>query len=239
MSAIPEAVEINFVWPTFVIMNIITLVLITLFSFIATSRLKMVPRKLQNIFEMVLEFIFNLSKSIIGEDAKKFFPFFLGLFLYIFIGNMLGLVPGFQSPTANINTTLGLSLVVFIGTQIIALKAGPIRYVKHFAGDVPGWLKPLMFLIEVVSELAKPISLSFRLFGNIMSKEILLGILAFLILVFFPEKGIMNKLLGFVPLILRPLFILFGILVSFIQAFVFTMLTMIYVGASLKVSKQH
>ena len=95
-----------------------------------------------------------------------------------------------------------------------------------------------MFVIEIIGELARPLSLSFRLFGNIMAKELLLGILALLVVMFFPSHNIIQKFLSIVPVLLRPFIILLGMFVSFIQAFVFTILSMLYIGGAIKIHNE-
>ncbi len=176
---------------------------------------ELIPRKGQNVFEVIIGGLEDFMVEITGPEGRFFFPFIATLFLYIFISNLLGLIPGFFSPTADLNTTLSLALCSFVYTHIIGFKFHGKKYIKHFIGPV-WWLAPLLFPIEVIGHLARVMSLSIRLFGNIFGKETVLGILF--------------VLAGFY---LAPLPILFlGILVSFIQALVFMLLSIIYfVGA--------
>jgi F-type H+-transporting ATPase subunit a len=155
--------------------------------------------------------------EITGPEGRAFFPYIATVFLYILICNLLGLIPGFLSPTANLNTTLSLAICTFILTHIIGIKFHGIRYIKHFLGPI--WiLAPLMFVIELIGHLARVMSLSVRLFGNIFGKEKVLGIL-------FALWG----------LYLAPLPILFlGILVSFIQAIVFMLLSIVYFAGAME-----
>ena len=173
--------------------------------------IQMIPRKGQNLLEMVVQGLENFMVEITGPEGRAFFPFIGTIFLYIFVSNMLGLVPGFFSPTANLNTTLSMALCTFVLTHAIGIKFHGVKYIKHFLGPV--WaLAPLMFVIEGIGHLARVMSLTVRLFGNIFGKEKILGIL-------FALAG----------LYLAPLPILFlGILVSFIQAVVFMLLSIIY-----------
>jgi F-type H+-transporting ATPase subunit a len=172
---------------------------------------QLLPKKGQNVFEVIIGGLEDFTVDITGPEGKFFFPYIATVFLFILVSNLIGLVPGFFSPTANLNTTLALALCTFVLTHIIGIKCHGAKYIKHFLGPV-WWLAPLMFILEMIGHLARVMSLSIRLFGNIFGKETVLGI-------FFMLAG----------LYLAPLPILFlGILVSFIQALVFTLLSIIY-----------
>jgi F-type H+-transporting ATPase subunit a len=145
------------------------------------------------------------------------FPMLATFFIYILVANMVGLMPGFMSPTSNLNITLGCTLIVFITTHILGVKFHGLGYIKHFLGPIP-WLIPLMFPIELISHLARILSLSIRLFGNIMAKETLLGILFMLAGAYFA------------PL---PILVL-GVFVSIVQAMVFLLLSILYFSASME-----
>lgn len=179
--------------------------------------IRLLPKKGQNVLEMIVGGLEDFMVEITGPEGRAFFPFIGTIFLYIFIGNLIGLIPGFFSPTANINTTLSLAICTFVLTHIIGVKFHGMKYVKHFMGPV--WaLAPLMFIIEMIGHLARVMSLSVRLFGNIFGKEKILGIL-------FALAG----------LYLAPLPILFlGILVSFIQAVVFMLLSIVYFAGAME-----
>ena len=178
---------------------------------------QLLPKKGQNLLEMVVGGLEDFMVEITGPEGRAFFPFIATIFLYILVSNLIGLVPGFFSPTANINTTLSLALCTFVLTHIIGVKFHGVKYVKHFFGPV--WaLAPLMLIIEIIGHLARVMSLSVRLFGNIFGKEKILGIL-------FALAG----------LYLAPLPILFlGILVSFIQAVVFMLLSIVYFAGAME-----
>ena len=179
--------------------------------------IQLLPRKRQNFLEIVIEGLENFMVEITGPEGRAFFPYIATIFLYIFICNLIGLVPGFFSPTANINTTLSMALCTFILTHAIGIKFHGAKYIKHFLGPI--WvLAPLMFVIEGIGHLARVMSLTVRLFGNIFGKEKVLGIL-------FALAG----------LYLAPLPILFlGILVSFIQAVVFMLLSIVYFAGAME-----
>ena len=178
---------------------------------------QLLPKKGQNLLEMIVGGLEDFMVEITGPEGRAFFPFIATIFLYILLCNLIGLIPGFFSPTANINTTLSLALCTFVLTHIIGIKFHGAKYIKHFFGPV--WaLAPLMLIIEIIGHLARVMSLSVRLFGNIFGKEKILGIL-------FALAG----------LYLAPLPILFlGILVSFIQAVVFMLLSIVYFAGAME-----
>ncbi len=177
----------------------------------------MIPDGLQNFFETVIGTIDDFVCANIGEkDGKKFVPLLAVIFIFIITLNLMGLLPGFDAPTANLNTTVSLAIVVFVYYNYIGMKRWGLHYVNHFTGPSKA-LIPLMFPIEVVSHVSRLLSLSLRLFGNIRGEEIVI-ILAF----------VMAPILGSLPI-----YALFLIGKS-MQAFVFFMLTMFYIKASLE-----
>jgi F-type H+-transporting ATPase subunit a len=237
MTELPEAVRIDIPHlPKILLMSWIALAVVIVVSFLATRKTSLVPKRLQGVLEMGLDFVYGLVDSVVGPDGKRYYPLFLGLFLYIFVGNLMGLVPGFTAPTSNLNITASLALVVFFSTHYFGIrKQGLVGYVKHMMGEVPWWLKPFMFVIELISHLARPLSLSFRLFGNMMAKEVLLGVLAMLVVIFLPSKSLMQKALTAGPFLVLPFIYLLGMLISFIQAFIFTILAIFYIGSAVEV----
>ncbi|MFZ2417856.1 MAG: F0F1 ATP synthase subunit A, partial [Smithellaceae bacterium] len=151
-----------------------------------------------------------------GEHGKKFFPLIATLGLFILTANLIGIIPGFESPTANINTNLAMALVVFFSTHVVGVITHGFKYVKQFLGPV-WWLSPLMLPIELVSHLSRPLSLTFRLFGNIAGEDIVLLVVLLL-----------------VPLLV-PLPIMFlMIFTSIVQALVFVLLSMMYIGGAME-----
>jgi len=145
--------------------------------------------------------------------TDQFFPMLATFALYIAVANLIGLIPGFMSPTSSINTTLALTIIVWLTHHFIGLREHGISYYKHFMGPM-WWLVPLMLPIELISNFARLLSLSIRLFGNIMAKETLLGILFMLAGAFFAPLPIM----------------ILGVLVSLVQAMVFVLLAVVYFG---------
>ena len=198
--------------------HMLFVMLILIISAVLFGRgVKLLPKKGQNVFEVIVGGLEDFMVEITGPEGKFFFPYIATIFFFILVSNLIGLVPGFFSPTANLNTTLALALCTFVLTHIIGIKFHGTKYIKHFLGPV-WWLAPLMFILEMIGHLARVMSLSIRLFGNIFGKETVLGI-------FFMLAG----------LYLAPLPILFlGILVSFIQALVFTLLSIIYFAGAME-----
>jgi len=147
----------------------------------ATSNMSVVPKGMQNIMEAYLGGVISMGRDVVGEKyARKYLPLVATLGLMIFLSNVIGIIPGFESPTANINFTLPLALAVFFYYNYEGIKKnGVVNYFKHFMGPVPA-LAPLMFPIEIVSHISRIISLSFRLFGNIKGDDLFLWVLLML-----------------------------------------------------------
>src|SRR6185437_5782598 len=169
----------------------------------------------RNFLEITAERMYGLTESVIGHhDAPIYFPLIGTLFLFIFISNLLGLVPGIAPATENLNTTFALGVFVFLYYNYVGFKAHGLGYFKHFLGPV-WWLAWLILPIELVSHLVRPVSLAFRLRGNIMGDHIVLGVFN-----------------GLVPYVVPVAFYGLGVFVAFIQAFVFVLLTMVYISLS-------
>lgn len=197
-------------------------------AYFATRHARMIPGPLQNLVEMLVDGLNNFITGILGEkNAKRFVPFLGSLFLYIWVMNLAGLVPFLESPTSNLNTTFALALTVFVYAQVVGVRGlGVVGYVDHLMGsprDLTSWaLVPLMLPIHVLGELAKPISLSCRLFGNIFGEDMLL--------VAFVSLGITTLAFANLPfgLPLQLPFMFLALLTSTLQALVFTVLSTIY-----------
>jgi F-type H+-transporting ATPase subunit a len=187
----------------------------------------------RNIAELLVQLIVSQSDQIIGKPGRKYVPFFGTFFFFILLSNLLGLLPGFAPPTANLNTTLGLALCSFIGYNIIGVREQGVAYFKHFIGpmtSIPGSnfvsklaFAPLMLIsicffliLELFSHGFRPVSLSLRLFGNMMG-----------------DHEVIGAFIGLTKLVVPVAFYAMGTLVSVIQAFVFTLLSMIYVALAI------
>jgi F-type H+-transporting ATPase subunit a len=217
-------------------------------TFVASRNLQLVPRGLQNFLEVVLEQFQQMIDDVMGPEGRKYLPFIATLGLFILTGNLMGLVPGLVGVTGNLNTNAACAIAVFVAYHWIgARKQGLLPYLKHFAGPVPLPLKPLMFVIEVISHLARPLSLTLRLFGNIVGGHILLAVIFLLMtqLILWALSGsVPGAIIGgtgglvtiaFTVGFLYPL----KILVAFLQAFIFVMLTMLYISGAIEESEHH
>jgi F-type H+-transporting ATPase subunit a len=183
----------------------------------ASRRIALVPAGAQNVFELIINGLEEFMVDITGEEGRAFFPYIGTCFLFILTCNLIGLIPGFYSPTANINTTLALALCTFVYTHYLGVKYHGVKYIKHFLGPIPA-LAPLFFPIEVVGHVARVLSLTLRLFGNIMGEDLVLMILIFLAGMF-----------------LAPLPMMFlAVFTSLVQAFIFTLLSMMYFAGSME-----
>lgn len=192
------------------------ILLLLIISKLATVGLKSIPGGMQNFMEVVIDGIENMIVETMGEHGRPFFPLVATLALFILLSNLIGLIPGFYPPTANVNTTAACAIVVFLATHIVGIKHHGFHYLKHFMGPI-WWLAPLMFFIELIGHLSRPVSLTLRLFGNMNGHELVL-------MIFF----------ALAPFLVPLPMILMGVLVSFIQAFVFMLLAMIYIQGSLE-----
>jgi len=192
------------------------MILLTLVSFIVVRRLSLVPGPIQNAIELVFLGLNNLIKDTMGEKGKAFMPLFIAEALFIFTANMIGVIPTFFSPTADLNTTAAMAICVFLLTHIIGVITHGFKYLKQFLGPV-WWLIPIFIPIEIISHLSRPLSLSVRLFGNIRGEDLVLAILLLLVPYLLP-----------IPMLFLMIF------TSLLQTFVFILLTMLYISGALE-----
>ncbi len=167
---------------------------------------------IKGFVEVILEFIVGLSDLVVGEKARHFAPMFAVIFIYVWFNNLAGLIPGMTPATDNLNTTIALGIFTFLAYNYYGFKEHGIAYLKHFLGPLI-WMAPLMLVIELVSHMVRPFSLGLRLQGNMMGDHTVLSIF-----------------LDLVPYGVPIIFYCLGIFVCSMQAFVFTMLSMIYVS---------
>ncbi|MDO8587361.1 MAG: F0F1 ATP synthase subunit A [Armatimonadota bacterium] len=206
-------------------MSWVVILTLGLLSYLAMRRPRRIPGPLQNVMEIAVSGMFNFVGDVVGPGGRKFAPFVATLFFYILSLNLLGIIPGLRSPTSALNMTIALALCSFSYVQFQAIRQnGPVGYFMHFWGD-PWWLGFLMFPIHVIGELAKPLSLSIRLFGNIFGEDKIIVILAGM------SPFIIKPWLKYLP-IQFPM-MAFGVFTSFIQALIFTVLTAGYLSVML------
>ena len=196
---------------------ILVLGIIFLIARAATRKMQLVPTGAQNIMETFIGGIIKMGADTMGEqNARTYMPLIASLALVIVSCNLIGVIPGFESPTSNINFTLSLALIVFVYYNYLGIKKnGFVNYFKHFMGPMP-ILAPLMFPIEIISHISRIISLSFRLFGAIRGDDMFLMVLLMLVPWILPLPGFF-------------LLTAFG----FLQAFIFSILTYVYIAGSI------
>lgn len=202
----------------------VAVAVVAIFMVASVRRQALIPGRWQSMAELSYEFVANMLRENVGSAGMRFFPFVFTLFMFILVGNMLSMLPYSFAFTSHIIVTFGLALVVFIGVTLV----GFIRHGHHFLGffvpkGVPSLLLPLMIPIEVLSYLTRPVSLAIRLFANMMAGHTMMKVFAGFII----SLGFIG---GWAPLAANVALTGFEILVCFLQAYVFTVLTCIYLN---------
>ena len=202
---------------------ILSAIIVLVIAKIATASMRIVPTGTQNVMEAYLGGVMYMGTDVMGkEEARKYLPLVATIGLFVAVANLVGVVPGFEAPTASLNMTLALALVVFFYYNFEGIRRnGVVKYFAHFLGPV-WWLAWLMFPIEIVSHISRIISLSFRLFGNVKGDDMFLMVILMLAPWIFPM--IPFALLTFMALL---------------QAFIFMMLTYVYLGGAVLISDDH
>jgi F-type H+-transporting ATPase subunit a len=205
----------------FFAMEILVVIILLVLFLLARTRLSVDnPGPIQQIFELTEEFVNHQSDEIIGHNSPQFTPFLVALGLFILIANLIGLVPGFESPTATPSVPLGLAMVAWIYYHWHGIKKqGPINYAKHFVGPMP-ILAPLMIPIEIISHIARMMSLTIRLYANIFAGDLVT-------LVFF----------SLIPIGIPVIFLGLHLFVSLLQAYIFVLLATVYLAGA--VAEEH
>jgi len=203
-------------------------VAVSLFIFIYGMRQRaLVPGRLQSVAEVGYEFIAKMVSDNVGDGGKKYFPFVLSLFLFILGCNMLGMIPYSFTPTSHIIVTFAMAAFVFLGVTLIAIFKHGFRFLSFFAPKgVPLWLMPILVPIEVISYLIRPMTLSVRLFANMLAGHIMLKVFGGFVIM-------LGIFFGWIPLAFTVAFIGLEILIAFLQAYVFAVLTCLYLNDAL------
>ena len=202
--------------------GILASIILIIVALMVRGSLKLVPKGLQNFIEMIVEAIWKLvDENISHHWSRTLFPFICTIFMYILLCNFMGLVPGFASATANVNTNAAMAVPVFLATHYYGLRVHGAGYINHFLGPIRSMaaipLMILMFFVEVIGHIARPITLTVRLFGNMTGKHIILIVL-----------GIIS------PWIVPTAILGLGVLVSVVQAFVFALLATLYLAGAVE-----
>jgi F-type H+-transporting ATPase subunit a len=196
-------------------------ILIAIVVSVAVS-LKKIPGGWQNIIEMLVSFIENFITDIIGPKGLSYFPLVVTAFTFILVANYIGLIPGFISPTSTLNTTAAWAIIVFVFYQYLGITKKGLHYFKHFFGPIPV-MAPIIFITEIISEFARPLSLSFRLFANIFAGEMIIKLLFGVCVIGAPVIWMAWDSFLTIP----------------IQAFIFSLLTMFYISGAIAADDDH
>ncbi len=208
--------------PDYVSYSWLAMAILIVTALILRKKISIVPSGFQNVAELIVGFFLNLAKTNIDDYwGGKFYPLLGTLGLYILVCNLMGLIPGFIAPTSNINTTASMAIPVFLIYQFYGVKVHRIKYIKHFLGPIRSVyalpLMVLMFIIETISHFVRPVTLTIRLFGNMMAKHKLMIIMGILAPAVVPV-GVLGL----------------GLLLGVIQAYVFVLLTSLYLAGAVE-----
>jgi len=208
--------------PHFVSYAFLTSAILIIVALVIRKSAKLVPKGIQNFIEIIAETMLQLTEGTIGHHyGRTFFPLIGTIFVFILVSNLMGLIPGFACPTANLNTNAAMAVPVFFIYQFYGLKVHGIKYINHYLGPMRSLpalpLMIMMFFIEIIGHFVRPVTLSVRLFGNMTAKHMLLFVL-----------GLM------VPAIVPVAILVLGLLVSVIQAYVFALLSTAYIAGAVE-----
>ena len=216
----------NIAFSNSALMMVITISVILLLMLLGTRKRAMVPGRWQALAELCYEFVANLIRDTVGNEGRKYFPFVFSIFMFILVGNMLGMVPYSFTFTSHIAVTFAMAMVVFTGVTILGFAKHGIKFFSFFVPPgVPVWMWPLMIPIEVISYLSRPVSLAMRLFANMLAGHTLLKVFAG----FVPALGAA----GILPLAFVGALTGLEFLIAFLQAYVFAILTCLYINDAL------
>jgi F-type H+-transporting ATPase subunit a len=203
-------------WANFITMQILVAAIIIILAAVVRARLSFDrPGKLQHTFELIYEFVDGQAEDQMGHGGAKYMAYFATIFIFILVSNLIGIIPGFDAPTMYPAVPAGCAIATFLYYNMVGLRSnGPVKYAAHFAGPV-WWLAPLMIPIEIVSHLARPLSLTIRLYANMFAGEKLTAV--FISLTYF---------------LIPAAFMGLHVFVALLQAYIFLLLTMIYVAGA-------
>lgn len=211
-----------------VVMMWVVVAAVSLFFWMAVSQRRLVPTKIQSLAEMSVDFLRGLVLENMGEQGMRFFPFIVTLFFFILFANLLGLIPGTYTITSQIMVTALFAIVVYIISLVVGFSVHGFHFFSILVPPgTPGWLLPLMIPIEVVSQVARPVTLAVRLFANMTAGHTILIVLFSLML----AGGL---LIGWLPFAFTVAVYILEVIVAFIQAFIFTILATVYLGDAIK-----
>jgi F-type H+-transporting ATPase subunit a len=224
-----------FVLTNYMFWLLVAFVATLVFFVVARSRVSLVPKGIANVAEAAVEFVRDgICVDVIGPEGKKYFPFVATAFFFILFNNVIGLIPGAKPGTGTMGTTVTWALMVFLLYNYIGFqKHGFVGYIKSFApsGDVPLLLKAFVWILEIISHAVRPLTLSVRLFANMYAGHVTLGVFAIFVVLLGEAAGAI-KVLAVLPWALQIIMYAFEVFVAGIQAYVFAILTAVYIGGA-------
>lgn len=195
----------------------VAMILVISVLLVAAARMKRIPDLFQSAIELIVNFLESFIVKIIGPAGTGFFPLVATVFFFIIAANYLGLVPGCMPPTGSINTTGAWAILIFLVYNGVGFARHKLKYIKHFMGPI-WWLTPIMFPIEVISHLARPLSLGMRLYANMLAGEVIISLLFLSVcMIGAPVIWMMWE----------------SLITCWFQAFIFSILTMVYLGGAM------
>lgn len=224
---LPTLAGFNISFTNSALMMVIAVLAVIAFLGLTTRSRALVPGRMQSMAELTYEFISGMVKDNVGHEGKKYFPFIFTLFIFILFCNLLGMIPFSFTATSHIIVTFALALIIFIGVTLIAIAKHGFHFFGSFLpAGTPWWLAPMMVIIEIFSYLSRPFSLSIRLAANMVAGHTLIKVMAGFIFA-------MSWWGGWAPLAFITLFTGFEIFISILQAYIFTVLTCVYLHSAL------
>jgi len=198
------------------------------FLLLSTSGRRLVPTRMQSMAELTYEFVAGTVRQTAGTDGMRFFPLVFSLFMFVLMGNLLGLLPYAFTYTSHLAVTFGLAMIVFVLITAVAIALHGRKFLGYFFPEgAPIWLAPIIIPVEIVSYLSRPVSLSIRLFANMVAGHVMLKVFATFV-VLLGGLGAVGPFIAVVPLAVNVALVGFEVLVAFLQAYVFAILTCIY-----------
>ena len=220
------------------LLMVVVVIVASLFLSLAVKPGRLVPTRGQSMAETSYEFVANMIHSATGEDGLKFFPFVFSLFIFVLFSNFFGMVPGSFTVTSQIAVTFSLSCLVILLVIVVGFMKHGLGFLKLFVPHAPWYLLILLVPIEVISFFTRPISLSVRLFANMLAGHTMLAVFAGFVVALGSAGGIFTGL-AIAPMLLIVAIMLLELLVAFLQAYVFAILTCIYLNEALHLHDQH
>jgi F-type H+-transporting ATPase subunit a len=215
---------------------IVAIALTALFFFVVSKKMSLVPKGVGNIGEWGVEFVRNnIVIDVMGSEGVKFLPFIVTVFFAVLFNNFLGLIPGVKPGTGTLGTTFGWGIMVFVIYNWIGFKkSGFLGYMKSFLpSGTPWWLVPLIYPLEIISHFLRPFTLGVRLYANMYAGHIVLGVFGIFVLMVAKDITLVGVVVGSLSLIMQIVMYAFEVFVAFIQAYVFAILTAVYISGAL------